>query len=99
MERILVTGASGFIGAPLVQALLKKGCLVRSTSRSLIENSKDDGCDTVEHYMFDLGNDDTDYEELLANIDVVVHLAAKVHAVDKPEDNVSDYNKIIEIFI
>jgi len=94
MERILVTGASGFIGAPLMQALLKKGCLVRSTSRSLIENSKDDGCDTVEHYRFDLGNDDTDYEQLLANIDVVVHLAAKVHAVDKPEDNVSDYNKI-----
>jgi len=94
MERILVTGASGFIGAPLVQALLKKGCLVRSTSRSIIENSKDDGCDTVEHYRFDLGNDDTDYEELLANIDVVVHLATKVHDVDKPGDNVSDYNKI-----
>ena len=94
MERILVTGARGFIGAPLVQALIKKGYLVRSTSRVLTEGSYDDGSDTVEHYRFDLSDDDTDYEELLANVDVVIHLAARVHAVYKSGDNVSNYNKI-----
>jgi len=94
MERILVTGASGFIGAPLVQVLVKKGYLVRATSRTSAEDSNDNDHDSVEHYRFDLGDDNPDYEELLANIDVVIHLAAKVHAVDKPEDNVSDYNRI-----
>jgi len=94
MERILVTGAGGFIGAPLVQALLKKGYLVRSTSRVLTEESNDDEYDTVEHYRFDLDDESPDYERLLANVDVVVHLAARVHAVYKPGDNVSDYNKI-----
>jgi len=94
MERILVTGGRGFIGKPLVQALCKKGYLVRSTSRILSEDSNDNECDTVEHYSFDLGDDSPDYKELLANVDVVIHLAAKVHTIDKPGNNVGDYNKI-----
>jgi len=94
MERILVTGASGFIGVPLVQALLKKGYLIRSASRVLTEDSNANGCNTVEYYRFDLSDDNPDYQGLLENVDVVVHLAARVHAVSKPGDNVSDYNKI-----
>ena len=94
MERVLITGARGFIGAPLTQGLLKKGYIVRATSRTLTEDSKDNGSETLEHYRFDLGDDNPDYEKLLENVDVVIHLAAKVHAVDKPGDNVSDYNKI-----
>jgi len=93
MERILVTGAKGFIGAPLVQTLVKKGYLVRSTSRVLTEESNDDEDDTVEHYSFDLDDDSPDYERLLANIDVVIHLAARVHIISKPRDKVSNYNK------
>jgi nucleoside-diphosphate-sugar epimerase len=77
-----------------VQALLKQGYLVRSTSRTLIEGSHDDGYNNVEHYSFDLGDDSPDYEKLLANVDVLIHLAAKVHAVEKPGDNVSDYYEI-----
>ena len=94
MERILVTGARGFIGAPLVQALLKKGYLIRSTSRVLTGESNDEEYDTVEQYRFDLDDDSTDYERLLANVDVVIHLAARVHAVSKSGSNVSGYNKI-----
>lgn len=95
MERVLVTGASGFIGVPLVQTLLKKGYLVRATSRTSTEDSNDNGYDNLEHYRFDLGDDNPDYEELLEDVDVVVHLAARVHFVSKKsEDNVSGYNKI-----
>jgi len=94
MERILVTGARGFIGTPLVQELQKKGYLIRSTSRVFTEDSKDDGCDTVEHYSFDLGDDSPDYKKLLADVDVVIHLAARVHALHESEDKLSDYSKI-----
>ncbi len=92
--RILVTGARGFIGTPLVQALLKKGYLVRATSRTSAEDLKDYECDTVEHYRFEPGDDNPDYEGLLEDVDVVIHLAAKVHAVSKSGNNESDYNKI-----
>ncbi len=94
MERILVTGANGFVGAPLVQALLNKGYLVRATSRVLTEDSKDNRCNAIEHYRFDLSDNDPDYKGLLENVDVVVHLAARAHVISKPGENVSDYNKI-----
>jgi len=91
MERILVTGASGFIGTPLVQVLLKKGYLIRSTSRVLTKGSESDN---VEHYSFDLGDDSHDYKKLLAGVDVVIHLAARMHALHESEDKLSDYSKI-----
>ena len=91
MERVLVTGASGFIGEPLVQILLKKVYLIRSTSRVLTKGSESD---SVEHYSFDLGDDSPDYKKLLAGVDVVIHLAARVHALHESEDKLSDYSKI-----
>jgi len=94
MERILVTGARGFIGAPLVQALLKKGYIIRTTSRDIAKNAKYEGTSTTEHFVLDLDKDDTNYEELLANVDVVIHLAAKVHAVLKLREDLSDHYKI-----
>jgi len=94
MERILVTGASGFVGAPLVKALQKKGYLVRTTSRGISKNAGYEGTGTTEHFVLDLVKDDTDYEELLANVNVVIHLAAIVHAIHKPGDDFSDYYRI-----
>ena len=94
MEKILITGASGFIGRSLVQALHRKDYIIRTTSRSLAKNMGGLGYDAIEHYMFDLSKDDTDYEELFANVDVIIHLAEKVHAVSKPGEDLSKHYKI-----
>lgn len=74
-----------------MQVLLKKGYLIRSTSQVLTKGSESD---SVEHYSFDLGDDSPDYKMLLAGVDVVVHLAARVHALHESEDKLSDYSKI-----
>jgi len=92
--RILVTGATGLIGKSLVPLLNENGFFVRTTSREIESNSISKISSLKENVFFDLGADENDYKILLEDIDVVIHLAAKVHAISKPGDNVSDYNKI-----
>lgn len=94
MERILITGAGGFVGRPLVRTLQEKSYIIRTTSRGIAKNAGYEGTGTKEHFVLDLGKDDTDYEKLLANVDVVIHLAASVHTVPKSGDDLDDYYKI-----
>jgi len=47
--------------------------------------------DTV---FFDLSTDENDYKVLLEDIDVVIHLAAKVHNVSNSRENSEEYFKI-----
>lgn len=72
---ILVTGANGFVGRPLVKALRRAGRqVITVTRRPGGENS-----DAVA-----VGNIDarTDWHWTLASCDCVVHLAARVHVMD-----------------
>ncbi|MGM5050292.1 NAD-dependent epimerase/dehydratase family protein [Tardiphaga sp. 604_B6_N1_1] len=76
--RVLVTGASGFIGEALVPALAKAGHLVRAASRRRA-NSLPERVEWVQ--LPDL-QDAVDWSSLLANVDVVVHLAGIAHRND-----------------
>jgi len=68
-----VTGGTGFIGKRLVAKLIEEGFNVVSLQRS---NEK---IDTVESRYFDLASTDSISEDLLSDIDVIVHTAALVH--------------------
>lgn len=73
--RILVTGASGFIGRALLARLAADGQAVRAAVRS---GAADLGVERVR--VGDLGPD-TDWDAAVAGCDVVIHTAARVHVM------------------
>lgn len=74
-QRILVTGASGFIGRALVARLLSDGHRVRAAVRT-----PDPELAVEQVRTGDLGPD-TDWADAVAGCDTIVHAAARVHVL------------------
>jgi nucleoside-diphosphate-sugar epimerase len=72
--RVLVTGASGFIGRPLVSAFVNAGFQVRAASRTATQFPA--GAQNVQHA--DLSGE-VDWSSLVEGCDAVVHLAGIAH--------------------
>jgi len=92
--RILVTGATGFIGKPLIRLLKQNGFFIRTTNRNLENNNTQNNSSINEIVLFDLSTDENDYKALLEDIDVVIHLAAKVHNVSASKKDPEEYFRI-----
>lgn len=91
--RILVTGASGFVGQALCRRLLADGHSVVATIRSP-ESAKalPPGLATV--FTKSLGPE-THWADALSTIDIVIHLAARVHVMREPRvDQLSQFRRI-----
>ncbi len=74
MSRILVTGATGFVGKSLVQYLSRQGHAVTAVTRQPV--GKPDGASEV-IVVPDIAV--ADWTDVLQGIDAIVHLAARVH--------------------
>jgi len=87
MRTVLVTGASGFVGGHVVEALVRSGirprCLVRQTSR--MDYIKDFSPELV----FGDITSSASLETAVAGVDAVVHCAGLTHAT-----SLSDYLRI-----
>lgn len=77
--KTLVTGANGLVGRPLCAELIHQGHMVVSAVRS--ENIQINEFDHVTIGSI-VGN--TDWSTALLDVDVVVHLAARVHVMNDP---------------
>lgn len=88
-ERVLVTGASGFIGAPLVKALARVGKAVRAATRHPAAVSLPKGVEVVA--VPDFGQS-VDWGPILSGVDAVVHLAGIAHVGPKLDPSV--YNRV-----
>ena len=74
--RVLVTGASGFVGVATCVFLMQQGIQVRAAVRG--DRALPDGIELA--YISEVGAD-TDWRKALSGVDVVVHLAARVNAL------------------
>jgi nucleoside-diphosphate-sugar epimerase len=73
--RFLVTGANGFVGAAMCAELAARGHAVRGAARASV------ACDDV--FINTSIDGSTLWADALANIDVVMHLAARVHVMQE----------------
>jgi UDP-N-acetyl-alpha-D-quinovosamine dehydrogenase len=74
-RKILVTGATGFVGRALVARLLAEERAVRAAARSLPADLRAD----VEQVAIGEIGPDTDWTRAVIGIEAIVHLAARVH--------------------
>jgi nucleoside-diphosphate-sugar epimerase len=74
-KRVLVTGASGFIGQPLVRALIQAGYEVRAAVRRPVRFPQ-----SVDVVIVPDFNNSFDWYPFLQGVDIVIHLAGLTHA-------------------
>jgi nucleoside-diphosphate-sugar epimerase len=90
MKRALVTGATGFVGRVLCGALTRRGLRVRAavrTPRAASENAPE---------VAEVGEIDgrTEWTRAVEDVDVVMHLAARVHVLGGTERNNVIYTEV-----
>lgn len=81
--RVLVTGASGFVGSALVTGLKQQGHDVVATTRSAVSVP----VEGVDYQVIGDLDGELDWQSALQDIDVVVHTAARVHVMDDSCDD------------
>jgi nucleoside-diphosphate-sugar epimerase len=88
--RFLITGANGFVGKALCAELARRGHFVRAAVREVnqpIENIAIASVGSIDGV--------TDWTAALSNIDVVIHLAARVHVMqDTSEEPLEEFRKV-----
>ena len=76
MSRILITGATGFVGRAVVRALRAKGHTLSGTTR---RPDLAQGPDGIPLYRVPDFAEDADVSRIVTGADIVVHLAARAH--------------------
>jgi nucleoside-diphosphate-sugar epimerase len=83
MTRVLVTGATGFVGLTLCEFLARSGFVVRAALRN---DRSIPGCISEKAVVGDIATG-TDWRAALSGVDVVLHIAARAHVLHDASDN------------
>lgn len=89
--KIMVSGASGFVGRALCAELIKRGQSVRAAIRAKA-NMNIDGCEVTRISEISA---DTDWTNALSEVSTVIHLAARVHVMrDSAQDPLEEFRRV-----
>ena len=94
MKKILITGASGFIGQSLIKSLSNSTRSVRGTIRSrnlFFSDAK------TEYVSIGDINLETNWRESLINIDCIIHCAGKAHTIKSKKNDLSKIYKSVNV--
>lgn len=90
MQRILVTGANGFVGRPLCEELVRQGYIVRAVMRDASQTQNT--CEVIK--VQDIGPD-TDWVVALSGVETIIHLAARAHIMnDAAADPLQEFRRV-----
>lgn len=89
LMKVAVTGATGFVGRHLIPALIQAGHVVRCAVTQKVEWLD------AEQVVIARMEDQADWSQVLDGIEVVIHLAARVHVMkDKSASPLDEFCKI-----
>lgn len=99
--KILVTGANGFVGAALCASVLKSGHSLRKVIRHSGEQNttsqiglKKESAESEVAFVQSIGCE-TEWQQALDSVDVVIHLAARVHVMSNhADDPLEEFRKV-----
>ncbi len=90
MKRVLVTGPDGFVGSQVYSELVKRDYSVRGAQWKAGQIPT--GCESVT--VGDI-NENTNWQSVLKDVEIVVHLAARVHVMnDWSDDPLSAFREV-----
>lgn len=91
-QRVLVTGAAGFIGQALCRRLERDGLIVRRSVREVPKEAGSSGTDAV--VLHDASGGEA-ISAAMRDVDAVVHLAARVHVMkDTAADPLQEFRRV-----
>jgi len=92
MTKVLITGVNGFVGKTLSDELVIKGFNVNGTVRSVMSV---DFPGAITKFVIKDIDSKTDWQNALEGVDMVIHLAARVHVMkDTAIDALSEFRRV-----